>query len=431
MYNTSLISVQEIKNPYFCIIKNIKCLMSLQKKLFLQHVAQTGPYPFGIEVSHADGVYIYDVSGKKYIDFDSGISVSSLGHSHPAIIAAVTEQTKKYMHTMVYGEHIQGPQVRFASLLSKVLNNGLDCTYFVNSGSEAVEGAIKLARRYTGRYEIVSCADSYHGSTIGAESLRSDTAFTMAYVPAVPGVQHIRFNHPEDLNRITHKTACVILEPVQAEAGVIVPKDDYLKAVRKRCDETGTLMILDEIQTGFGRTGYLFAHQKYDIVPDILLLAKAMGGGMPIGAFVSRRAVMQVFTQSPMLGHITTFGGHPVCTAAALAMLEVITTEDIVCKVSRKEQLFHRLLKHPLINEVRSSGLLMAVELKDKKYLMPLISGAIEMGLLVDYFLFNDNAFRIAPPLIIDESQIGEGVELLLKLLDDVSEMDISSHTFN
>lgn len=402
--------------------------MSLQKKLFLQHVAQTGPYPFGIEVSHADGIYIYDTEGKQYFDFDSGISVSSLGHGHPAIVEAVITQVKKYMHTMVYGEHIQAPQVRFASLLSKILNNGLDSTYFVNSGSEAVEGAIKLARRYTGRYEIISCANAYHGSTIGAESLRSDTDFTMAYVPAVPGVQHIRFNNMDDLTIINHKTACVILEPVQAEAGVILPENDYLQAVRKRCDETGALLILDEIQTGFGRTGYLFAHQKYNVVPDILLLAKAMGGGMPIGAFVARRDLMQVFTTNPMLGHITTFGGHPVCTAAASAMLEVITTEDIVCKVSEKEQLIHDLLEHELIKEVRSSGLLMAVELMDKKYLMPVISEAIHQGILIDYFLFNDHSFRIAPPLIISNDEICAGINILLKVMDTVQKMNPSGH---
>ena len=394
--------------------------MSLQKRLFLQHVAQTSPFPFGIEVSHAEGVYIYDVSGKQYIDFDSGISVSSLGHSHPAIISAVTEQANKYMHTMVYGEHIQSPQVKFAALLSKILNNGLDTTYFVNSGSEAVEGALKLARRYTGRFEVLSCAGAYHGSTIGAESLRSDTDFTMAYVPAVPGVGHIRFNHPEDLDRITGRTACVILEPVQAEGGVILPENDYLKKVRQRCEETGTLLILDEIQTGFGRTGYLFAHQKYDIIPDILLLAKAMGGGMPIGAFVSRKDIMKVFTENPVLGHITTFGGHPVCTAAALAMLEVITTGDTVCKLSRKEQYFHQLLVHPLIKEVRSSGLLMAVELTEPQYLMPVISGALEAGVMVDYFLFNDRSFRIAPPLVITEEEILSGVNKLISVLDNV-----------
>ncbi|MBK9150657.1 MAG: aspartate aminotransferase family protein [Saprospiraceae bacterium] len=394
--------------------------MTLQRRLFLNHVAQTGPFPFGIEVSHAEGVYIYDTDGKRYLDFDSGISVSSLGHGHPAIVQAVKSQAEKYMHTMVYGEHIQAPQVQFAVRLAQVLNNGLDCTYFVNSGSEAVEGAIKLARRFTGRYEIISCSNAYHGSTMGAESLRSDTDFTMAYVPGVPGVKHIRFNQKEDLKYITNKTACIILEPVQAEAGVIVPTDDFLKAARKRCDETGTLMILDEIQTGFGRTGYLFAHQKYGIVPDILLLAKAMGGGMPIGAFVAKREVMQAFTQNPMLGHITTFGGHPVCTAAALAMLQVITTEDIVCKVSYKEQLFRELLVHPLIREVRSSGLLMAVELTDKKLLMPLIDGAIRRGVLIDYFLFNDNSFRIAPPLIIEKEGIHEGVQILISVLDSL-----------
>ncbi|MBK9256460.1 MAG: aspartate aminotransferase family protein [Saprospiraceae bacterium] len=394
--------------------------MSSNRKLFLDHVAQTSEMALGIEVSHAEGVYIYDINGKRYLDFNSGISVSSLGHCHPRVTDAIHEQSRKYMHTMVYGEHIQEPQVKYASLLAKVLGNGLDSVYFVNSGTEAVEGALKLARKYTNRYEIISCTNAYHGSTIGAESLRSDFEFSRAYLPGVPGVKHIQFNDLEDLKKITTRTACVIMEPVQAEAGVVPPENDYLKAVRHRCDETGTLFILDEIQTGFGRTGYLFAHQKYDVVPDIILLAKAMGGGMPIGAFVAPKHLMETLSRRPALGHITTFGGHPVCTAAALAMLEVITEEDIVCIVLSKEKLILKKLQHPLIKVIRSSGLMMAVELIDSKYLVPVITRIIERGVLVDYFLFNDRSFRIAPPLIITETKIEEATDIILSVLDEI-----------
>jgi acetylornithine/N-succinyldiaminopimelate aminotransferase len=368
----------------------------------------------------AEGVYIYGSDGKQYLDFNSGISVSSLGHSHPEIVKATQLQASTYMHTMVYGEHIQAPQVLYAKRLAEVLNNGLDATYFTNCGTEAVEVALKLARKYTQRNEIISCVGAYHGSTIAAESLRSDHHYTRNFLPSIPGVKHIKFNEKSQLSKITNKTACIVLEPVQAEGGIIVPEDDYLKAVRKRCDETGTLMILDEIQTGFGRTGFLFAHQKYVIVPDILLIAKAMGGGMPIGAVVAKREMLHHLAYKPMLGHITTFGGHPVCVAAALAALTIITRDDYVCKVYAKEMLLRKLLVHPLIKTVRSSGLMMAVELTDTTYLTPLINGAIEKGLLIDYFLFNDRSFRIAPPLIINEKQIEDGVNIILSVLDSI-----------
>jgi acetylornithine/N-succinyldiaminopimelate aminotransferase len=276
--------------------------MFSKRQLFLQHVAQTSDFPMCLEVSHASGMYIYGTDGKKYLDFDSGISVSSVGHCHPAVVNAVKMQAETYMHTMVYGEHIQAPQVEYATLLSEVLNNGLNSVYYVNSGSEAVETAIKLARKARGRYEIISCANAYHGSTIAAESLRSDTAFTKHFVPTMPGVRHIRFNNETDLAKITNNTACVILEPVQAEAGIIVPENDYLQKVRTRCQQTGTLMILDEIQTGFGRTGEMFAHQKYGITPDILLIAKGMGGGMPIGGVVASTDLMMHFASQSCTG---------------------------------------------------------------------------------------------------------------------------------
>jgi acetylornithine/succinyldiaminopimelate/putrescine aminotransferase len=395
--------------------------MSSNRKLFLSHVAQTSEMAMCLEVNHASGMYIYGSDGKRYLDFNSGIAVSSLGHCHPDVVQAVQHQAASFMHTMVYGEHIQAPQVEYATLLADILNNGLDTTYFVNSGTEAVEAALKLARKATGRTEIISCAGAYHGSTIAAESLRSDYDFTRNFFPTIPGVSHIKFNQPDDLDRITDKTACVVLEPVQAEGGILLPTDDYLLKVRQRCDETGTLMILDEIQTGFGRTGCMFAHQKYNIIPDILLVAKGMGGGMPVGALVAKRALMSHLSKNPALGHITTFGGHPVCVAAALATLKVLQSTDYIADVLRKETLLRSLLIHPLIKEIRSSGLMMAVELTDESLLTPAIDASIDKGVLIDYFLFNTGSFRIAPPLIINDDQIHEGVTKILTALDKAS----------
>lgn len=395
--------------------------MSSIRKLFLSHVAQTSEMSMCLEVSHAAGVYIYGSDGKQYLDFNSGIAVSSLGHCFPDVVEAVQKQAATYMHTMVYGEHIQVPQVEYATLLSAVLDNGLDSVYFVNSGTEAVEAALKLARKSTGRYEIISCSKAYHGSTIAAESLRSDDAFTRNFFPTIPGVRHIDFNHPEQLIKITEKTACVILEPVQAEGGIIPPQDDYLKKVRQRCDETGTLLILDEIQTGFGRTGFMFAHQKYGIIPDILLIAKGMGGGMPIGALVAKMSLMAELARNPALGHITTFGGHPVCVAAALATLKVLHHQSYICEVSEKEIILRSLLVHPMIKTIRSSGLMMAVELHDSNNLTPVIDAAIRNGVLIDYFLFDQASFRIAPPLIITQDQIREGVQKIISAMDEVS----------
>jgi acetylornithine/N-succinyldiaminopimelate aminotransferase len=394
--------------------------MSAYRRLFIDHVAQTSETPMIIEVDRASGMYIYDLDGKAYLDFDSGIAVSSLGHCHPDVVSAVQNQVASYMHTMVYGEHVQVPQVAYATLLAQTLGNGLNSVYFVNSGAEAVEGAIKLARKATGRIEIISCAGAYHGSTIGAESLRSDYEFTRNFFPTLPGVGHIKFNQEEDLEKITERTACVILEPVQAEGGIIVPQNDYLKKVRQRCDETGTLLILDEIQTGFGRTGQLFAHQKYGITPDILLIAKGMGGGMPIGAFVANRDLMSHFTKNPSLGHITTFGGHPVCVAAALATLKFLLNTDLIAKIYEKEAQLKSLLVHPLIKEVRSSGLMMAVELHQATLLPQVIDTCRDRGLLTDYFLFNNTSFRIAPPLIVSHEDIILGTGIILKVLDDL-----------
>ncbi|MBK8669006.1 MAG: aspartate aminotransferase family protein [Saprospiraceae bacterium] len=396
--------------------------MSSIRKLFLSHVAQTSEMSMCLEVSHANGMYIYGSDGRQYLDFNSGISVSSLGHCYPEVVSAVQKQAATYMHTMVYGEHIQAPQVQYATLLSSVLANGLDSVYYVNCGTEAVEAALKLARKSTGRAEIISCTGAYHGSTIAAESLRSDYHFTRKFYPTIPGVSHITFNQPAELSKITEKTACIILEPVQAEGGVIPPEHDFLKKVRQRCDETGTLLILDEIQTGFGRTGYMFAHQKYSIIPDILLIAKGMGGGMPIGALVAKRDLMMHLARNPPLGHITTFGGHPVCVSAALATLHVLLEQPYISQVTAKEALLRSLLTHhPMVRSIRSSGLMMAIELHDAGMLTPVIDAAIQNGVLIDYFLFNNHSFRIAPPLIVTEDQIKDGASKLIDAMDKVA----------
>ncbi len=392
--------------------------MLSKRELFLANVGQTSTMPLSLEIERAEGMYIYSTEGKQYLDLNSGISVSSLGHRHPKVVAAIQAQLDRYMHTMVYGEHVQTPQVAFAHLLLSQLDPSLQSVYFVMTGTETVELAIKLARRYTGRTKIFSCRNAYHGSTIGAESLRSDTEFTMHFQPSLAGIDHIEFNSFADLEKIDKHTAAVIMEPVQAEAGVQPPDSDYLPAVRKKCLEEGVLFVLDEIQTGFGRTGALFAHKKYEVVPDILLIGKSMGGGMPIGACVSSKEILGSIIKNPALGHITTFGGHPISASAALANLEVLLEEDIVEQVLHKEQLIRQLLQHEILAELRSSGLMMAVELTKKKYLKHVVQHTIEQGALIDYFLFNRKSFRLAPPLIISEDQIQKGCDILLRSMD-------------
>ncbi len=393
------------------------------RQLFLAHVAQTSPGPMMISVSRAEGCRIFDEKGNAYLDLNAGISVSSIGHSHPAVVEAVQKQAASYMHTMVYGEHLQAPQIRLATRLAEVLPDQLSQVYFVNSGSEAVEGAMKLAKRYTGRYEIAACANAYHGSTHGADSLRSDQWGTGAYRPLVPGIRHITFNDISSLEKITSNTAAVITEVVQAEAGIYPARQEFLQALRDRCDETGALLVFDEIQTGYGRTGTMFAFEQYGILPDILLLAKAMGGGMPIGAFISAPEIMQVFTHNPVLGHITTFGGHPVCCAAGLATLEYMVDAKPYLGVPQMERLFREELTHPLVKEIRSAGLMIAVQFEDEETLMKVVQYCWNHGVLLDWFLFDTSSMRISPPLVISEEEIYSACRVIRAGMDAAMEL--------
>ena len=382
--------------------------MLTQRELFLKHQAQTSDAPLMLEFEKAEGMYIYDANKKAFMDIISGISVSNLGHRHPKVIQAAKDQMDKYTYLMVYGEYIQSPQVKLAKMLAEVLPASLDATFFVNSGSEAVEGALKLAKRYTGKTEMVAFKNAYHGSTHGCLSMIGDEFFRNNFRPLLPGVSHIQYNKEEDLAFINENTAAVLIEAVQAEAGLITPTNDFLKKVRAKCDEVGALMILDEIQTGYGRTGTLFAFEQFDIVPDILCLAKGMGGGFQLGAFISAKHIMDHFKSEPWLGHITTFGGHPVSCAAGVATLETLIENkaELIDTVKAKEQLFKDNLKHPAINEIRSFGLMMAVEFDNYEINKAIIDDCIANGILTDWFLFADNCLRIAPPLIISEEEI-------------------------
>ena len=392
--------------------------MPTLRQLFLANNAQTTNFPLLLEFERAEGVYMYDVAGKAHTDLISGIGVSSLGHGNPKVIAAIKHQVDQYMHLMVYGEYVQTPQVRFAEKLVSVLPENLQSVYFTNSGAEAVEGALKLAKRYTGRQQIIACHNSYHGSTQGALSVMGNEEFKQAYRPLLPGVSFIRFNKTDDLLFITDQTACVIIETVQGEAGIRVPDFAYMQALRKRCDETGTLLILDEIQAAFGRTGKLFAFEHFGIVPDILLLAKALGGGMPVGAFISSNSIMGALKENPILGHITTFGGHPVCCAAGLTALEVLLDDNLVSGVAEKEALFRKLLVHPAIKQVRGKGLMLAVELDNFDLNKKIIDRCIEHGIITDWFLHCSNSMRIAPPLIITPAQIEHACSVILEAVE-------------
>jgi len=394
--------------------------MPSNKEIFLRHLGQTSPAPLGIEIESAEGVKMYGKDGKTYIDLVSGVSVSNLGHHHPQIIEAIKEQVDKYMHLMVYGEIVQSPQVKFAKLLTDQLPESLNSVYLVNSGSEAIEGAMKLAKRLTGRGEIISCKNAYHGGTHGALSIMGSETFKTAFRPLLPDTNLIEYNNFDDIQNITNKTACLIIEPIQGEGGIISPKDGYLKAIRERCNETETILVFDEIQTGFGRSGKLFAFQKYNVVPDIMCIAKAMGGGMPIGGFVSSYEKMRSLTYDPVLGHITTFGGHPVSAAAAYAHLKfLVDNPEVISEAENKAQLFYnRINTHPLVKEIRQNGFFMAVELGDSELVSKMADLLLQNGIVTDLFLFNKTAFRISPPLPMTEEEINEASDIIIKCLN-------------
>lgn len=391
------------------------------RQLFLSHLAQTTDFPLMIEIEKAEGVYMYGPGEKKYLDLISGIGVSNVGHRHPKVLTAIQEQLDKYLHLMVYGEYVQSPQTKLAKALTDTLPEHLDNVYLVNSGSEAVEGALKLAKRYTNRREIISCVNAYHGSSHGSLSVGGNEIFKRAYRPLLPGIKNVTYGSFHQLSEITTDTAAVIIETIQGEAGIKVACSNYFQALRKRCDETGTLLIFDEIQAGFGRTGKFWAFEHFGIVPDILVCAKGMGGGMPIGAFIANKEVMEVFKNNPLLGHITTFGGHPVSAAASLATIKVIQEENLLDQVEVKAELFKKLLKHPKIKGIRNKGLMMAVEFESFDVLKPIIDLAIEKGVITDWFLFCDDAMRIAPPLIITAEQIQEACTVILAAIDEVN----------
>lgn len=389
-----------------------------QRELFLRHIGQTSPAPLALEIVKADCCTLYDAEGKEYIDLIGGISVANIGHRHPKVIEAIQKQLDAYLHIMVYGEFVEAPQVQYAKMLTGHLPASLNAVYFTNSGAEAVEGAMKLAKRITNRTQIIAFNNSYHGSTQGALSVMGDEYWRNAFRPLLPDVLHLEYNSVESLDEITEQTACVIAETVQAEAGIIVPEKNWIQALRKKCTETGTLLILDEIQTGFGRTGKLWGFENFDIVPDVLLLGKALGGGMPLGAFVADKKLMDAFTDNPVLGHITTFGGHPVSCAAGMAALKALLEEKWIDTVKSQEELFQSLLVHPKIKAVRSFGLWMAIEFDSFETNKRVIDACITNGLLTDWFLFASNCLRISPPLIISEGQVRKAAAIIIHSLN-------------
>ena len=402
----------------------MKTQNNILRRQFLTHVAQTSPAPQLIEVARAEGVYFYTPEGKEYFDLISGVSVSNVGHANSAVVEAVCRQARDYMHIMVYGEMVERPQVEYATLIASLLPEPLNSVYFLNSGTEAVEGALKLAKRYTARTEMISMRRAYHGSTHGAMSMMGfpeGEEWKNAFRPLLPDCKAIEYNNFDDLQQITERTACVLCEPVQGEAGVRLPKDGYLAALRRRCTEVGALLIFDEIQTGMGRSGEMFAMTKYGVTPDIVCLAKAFGGGMPLGAFVSSNEIMNTLQSNPVLGHITTFGGHPVCCAAGLAATRYLIDNKVVEDVERKGALFESLLSdHPNVVEIRRNGLLLAVELGSSERLYKIMDMFIERGILSDWFLYCDTAFRISPPLVITDAEIYKCVEIIVNCLNDL-----------
>ena len=388
-----------------------------ERELFLKHIAQTSPSPLAFEIKKAEGCLLYDTNGKEYIDLIGGISVANIGHRHHKVIEAIKKQLDAYMHVMVYGEFIETPQVQYAKLLTDNLPPSLNSVYFTNSGTEAIEGSMKLAKRVTNRTQIIAFRNSYHGSTQGALSIIGDEYWRNAFRPLLPDVLHLEYNSFESLDEISEKTACVILETIQAEAGIIIPSKEWLQALRKKCTGFETLLILDEIQAGFGRTGKLWGFENFEIVPDVLVLGKALGGGMPLGAFISDKKMMDAFTENPVLGHITTFGGHPVCCAAGMSAMKVLLEEKMISGVKEKEKLFRSILIHPKIKAIRSFGLWMAVEFDSFETNKKIIDACIENGVMTDWFLFASNCLRISPPLIVSENQITEACNKILNAI--------------
>ncbi len=389
--------------------------------VFFKHQAQTTPFATGMEISHASGMYIHDVNNNKYLDLVAGVSACTLGHSHPAIIQSVNEQIQRYAHVMVYGEYVQSPQYQLSQLLVDNLPENLNCTYLVNSGTEAIEGAMKLAKRITSKSKIISFNNSYHGSTHGALSIMGKELYKTKYRPLLPHCELIDYNSTEQLVLIDNLTAAVVVEPIQGATGFSVPSKKWLKALRQRCDEVGALLIFDEIQTGFGRTGQLFALDTFDVIPDILCIAKGMGGGMPIGCFISSKENMDKLKDNPKLGHITTFGGHPVCCAASLATLKTLLEEkEIIQSIERKEALFREHLKHDKIKEIRGKGLMLAIELENPNYCQQLVEKGYEKGLIMFFFLFTNSAVRLSPPLIISEEEIIVACHKIKEILNEL-----------
>ena len=388
------------------------------RQLFLNHIGQTSGSPLAMEIVKAEGCKMWDADGKEYIDLIGGISVCNVGHRHPKVIAAIKNQLDAYLHVMVNGELVLSPQIQYAKLLTENLPQTLNSVYFTASGTEATEGAMKLAKRFTGRTQIVAFKNSYHGSTQGSLSVMGDEYWRNSFRPLLPDVLHLGFNSFKDIDLISERTACVIAETIQAEAGVIVPENNWLKALRKKCDETGTLLVFDEIQCGFGRNGTLWAFEKFDVVPDILLLGKALGGGMPMGAFISDKKIMDSLSHNPVLGHINTFGGHPVCCAAGLAAMQVLLQEKLIGSVSKKEQLFISLLSHPKIKSIRSKGLMIAVEFENAEENKKVIDALISKGVFTDWFLFAPQCLRIVPPLTISTEEITKACNIINKVLD-------------
>lgn len=388
------------------------------QKEFFAYQAQTTQFAAGFEVAKAQGSYIYGTDGKKYLDFVAGVSANTLGHSHPKIISAIKEQADKYLHVMVYGEYAQEMPVKLCQLLAENTRQPLEVTYLVNSGAEAIDGALKLAKRYTGREEIISFKNSYHGNTHGALSVSGNEYHKNAFRPLLPLVNFIEFNGEEDLQKITEKTAAVIMETIQGAAGFLLPNHSYIQKLKKRCEETGALLILDEIQPGFGRTGKLFAFEHYGIVPDILVMGKGMGGGVPVGAFMSSRKIMETLSHSPKLGHITTFGGNPLIAAASHATLKEVLSSGLMNEISKKEQLFRVLLVHPKIKKINGKGLMLAVDLGSPDYTLKVAKDCMGKGLIVFWQLYRNEYLRISPPLTISEEEIREGCRILLDVLN-------------